>query len=740
MRKSITLCLGGVLTFYVCLALAEQNHSLPSFIVRGSVEITEYDGQTLRDPRPNFPGYPDDLLSGGLNADGLQSVTPPGFADPLNPSITEIRRRALYTNFRAVTDMATAGGYGLFWGPGSEQNLKDEFPGVARGLIPGVEYRALMKKPTGSGNVNKVPVAVQIPDHFDHDDPCVFLAPPSGSRGYYGGIAIGEWGLTKRCAVVLPGKATGTGFHLLGTDEVYDRDGMLTPVEEIGRKSQFTVKETGRLIDYIERNPDRVAVKHAHSQINPERLWGELALQGIKFAFWALNQEFDEDRKEKDDDDDDDDDDEYKFKPANTLVIASGTSNGAGTSLRALEKDRKRIIDGLVVIEPSINPDSAGKFVIDFGGEEFTGHGTSLYDNHTLMGIYAPCAALSSSLTGTPFNVDPIGAPVSARANRCSALRDFGLLTKDQLSDQANESLAILRENGYYAEQDTLLASHEWLNLWRSLNPVYAAAHGRFPVWANLCGISFGATGIDGMPTFVSQDAAAILFSTSNGIPPTSGINLINDAAANGPILETLSVSPTSQLMDLNLDGARCFRYLATGDPSLLNGQETRRDRRHFRRVQRGIAETRTTGDLHGTPAIILTGRNDALVFPNYHSRPYFGLNQLVEGAESRLSYIEVVNAQHFEALISTLWVDPTTGVQFVPLHYYLFQALEWMHKYLKGDVDGLPPSQVLRPIPRGMKAYKLSDIDSRLLPHIVPDPDDGDQITFDGDVLRIPK
>ena len=738
MRKFITLCLGNILIFVVGLAVADKYHSSPSFIVRGSIEVTEYDGHTLRDTRQYFPGYPDDLLSGGLNADGLQSNTPPGFADPLNPTITEIRRRALYTNFRAITDMTTAGGYGKFWGPGSEPKLEKEFPGIEPGLIPGVEYRALMKKPVGSGNVNKVPVAVQIPDHFDPDDPCVFLAPPSGSRGYYGGIAIGEWGLIKGCAVVLPGKATGTGFHLLGTDEVYDRDGMLTPVEEIGRKSQFTLKETRRLNNYINRNPDRVAVKHAHSQINPERLWGNFALQGIKFAFWALNQEFDEDRKEKDDDDDD----EYKFKPANTLVIASGTSNGAGASLRALEKDRQRIIDGLVVIEPSINPDSAGKFVIDFGGDRFAGHGTSLYDNHTLMAIYAPCAALSSSLTGTPYNLDPIGAPAGARANRCSALREFGFLTAYKLSDQADESLAILREYGYYAEQDKLLASHEWLNLWRSLNPVYAAAHGRFPVWANLCGISFAATGNDGMPTYLSQDAAAILFSTSNGIPPTSGINLINDEAANGPILETLSVSPTSQLMDLNLDGARCFRYLATGDPSLLNRRETRKDRRNFRRVQRGIAETRTTGDLHGTTAIILTGRNDALVFPNYHSRPYFGLNQLVEGDESRLSYIEVVNAQHFEAFISTLWVDPKTGVQFVPLHYYLFQALEWMHNYLTGDVDDLPPSQVLRPIPRGMKAYELSDIDSKLLPPIAPDPDYGDRINFDGDKLslKIPK
>lgn len=42
----------------------------PSFIVRGSVDVTEHDGVTLRD------GFPDDLLSGGLNASGLQGPAP----------------------------------------------------------------------------------------------------------------------------------------------------------------------------------------------------------------------------------------------------------------------------------------------------------------------------------------------------------------------------------------------------------------------------------------------------------------------------------------------------------------------------------------------------------------------------------------------------------------------------------------------------------------------------------------
>lgn len=728
-RGSMVMALIVLLAFPVG-ALAKGGRGVPLNIVRGSIEVTYYDGVT------------DDLLSGGLNADGLQSGDAPGFTDPLNPTPAELRRRAIYTNFRAITDMAPGGGYGLFWGPALVDAT--EFEDATPGLVPGVEYKALIKARPSAGNVNNVPVAVQIPDNFDPDDACILLAPPSGSRGYYGGIAIGEWGLLNRCAVVLPGKATGTGFHLLESDEVYDRDGVLTPADEIGKRAQFAVRNTARVDKFLEDHPDRVAVKHAHSRINPERIWGDFALKGIQFAFWVLNDHFDmHECKGHRDAEEEAYGKGYRrcgFRPGNTRVIASGTSNAAGTSLRALEKDHKGLIDGLVVIEPNINPDSAGKFAIDFGGEIFEGHGTSLFDNHTLMGIYAPCAALSPSLAGTPFNFDPLGAPPGTRANRCEALAAYGLLSAQTLEAQADEALGILRDNGYYEEQETLLGAHEWLNLWRSLNPTYANAHGRFAVWKNLCGISFAATDIEGLPIPLPATDAAALFSSSGGIPPTGGVNLINDRAVNGPITENLSVSPTSGLQDLNLDGARCFRFLATGEASLLDDRPHFRDFFRYWRVQHGIEETRTTGDLNGTPAIVLTGRSDALVFPNYHARPYYGLNQLVEGKKSRLSYIEVTNAQHFEAFISTLWVDPVTGVQFVPLHYYLFQALDWMNEYLKGNRDTLPPSQVVRTIPRGWAPYTKDDAGSPKLPEIQDIPDPGDRITFDGSVLRIPK
>ena len=99
-------------------ALAKGGHGVPFKIVPGSVEVTRYDGIT------------DDLLSGGLNADGLQNPVPPNFADPLNPTPAELRRRAIHTNFRAITDVTTEGGYGLFWGPALAPSFEGATPGL----------------------------------------------------------------------------------------------------------------------------------------------------------------------------------------------------------------------------------------------------------------------------------------------------------------------------------------------------------------------------------------------------------------------------------------------------------------------------------------------------------------------------------------------------------------------------------------------------------------------------------
>ena len=60
-------------------------------IVHDSITRTEYDGTN------------DDLLSAGLNHDGLKSTAAAGFADAVNPTPAELRRRAIYNNYRAIS-------------------------------------------------------------------------------------------------------------------------------------------------------------------------------------------------------------------------------------------------------------------------------------------------------------------------------------------------------------------------------------------------------------------------------------------------------------------------------------------------------------------------------------------------------------------------------------------------------------------------------------------------------------
>ena len=104
------------------------------------------------------------------------------------------------------------------------------------------------------------------------------------------------------------------------------------------------------------------------------------------------------------------------------------------------------------------------------------------------------------------------------------------------------------------------------------------------------------------------------------------------------------------------------------------------------------------TGNLRGKPAMIVHGRGERIIPVNHTSRPYFGTNKMVEGAASRLSYIEVLNAQHFETFIGR---SPGYDTRFIPMHYYDKQALNLMWNHLRNGA-ALPPSQVIRTTPRG--------------------------------------
>jgi hydroxybutyrate-dimer hydrolase len=124
----------------------------------------------------HYDGVTNDLLTAGLGKSGLGSPTPPGFADPLNPTAEELRRFAIYNNYRALVDPTPGGGYGTLYGP----NVKaDGIVTTNEGLIAGDEYIAFEK---GEGGRARVTMMLQVPDSFSPTASCIIAAPSSGSR------------------------------------------------------------------------------------------------------------------------------------------------------------------------------------------------------------------------------------------------------------------------------------------------------------------------------------------------------------------------------------------------------------------------------------------------------------------------------------------------------------------------------------------------------------------------------
>jgi len=671
-----------------------------------------------------YDGVSDDLLTAGLGKAGLEDGAPaPTFADPENPTDAELRRLAIYNNYRALVPTDLGNGYGVFFGPNIDADGMDT---GGAGLVSGSEYLAF----AGSGKSGKqnVTLMVQIPDSFDPAAACIVTAPSSGSRGIYGAIGTaGEWGLRKGCAVAYTDKGSGTGAHNLQNDTVSTITGQQLDADAAGKSSHFTAKlSDSQLAEYNSAYPDRYAFKHAHSQQNPEQDWGENVLQSIELAFYLLNEKFDAGGgKSKKSEKSKKSKKHLGITPGNTIVIASSVSNGGGASVRAAERDRKGLIDGVAVSEPNVNPKYAEFGIQQGNGAPFYEHSRSLYDYTTLLNVYQGCASAAPANATAPFNFTPSPAA-------CASLFAKGLLSGVTLADQAIEAQQIINDYGILPEQNIVQPSHWFVNVPQSISMTYANAYGRISVVDNLCGYSLAASdAVTGAPVALASAAEKALFSTSNGIPPTGGVNLINNLSLGGPTEYRLSISPSTGNADQNLDGALCLRSLALGEDAVSADKLTGRQRAYSRQIASGINKIRASGDLHGLPAIFVTGRNDAILPINHTSRAYYGLNQKVEDDDSNLRYYEITNAHHLDIFNRFAGFNE----MFVPLHHYLFEALDLMYAHLEQGT-ALPPSQVVHTIPRGPGAPPLSGIN---IPAIDPAPG-ADAITFDDVILHIPE
>ena len=197
------------------LSTPGQINALPAFI-KGSIRSQHYDGSS------------DDLLTAGLGKTGLAGPVP-AYADPARPTPVELRRAAIWTNYRAVMDIDAKGGYGTLYGP----NVSPEGTVTnAEGKIAGTETIAYADDGSGRQNVT---LMVQVPDSFNPQRPCIITGGSSGSRGVYGAIGTsGEWGLKHGCAVAYHDKGTGNGFHDLQSNRVTLIDGTLADATTAG--------------------------------------------------------------------------------------------------------------------------------------------------------------------------------------------------------------------------------------------------------------------------------------------------------------------------------------------------------------------------------------------------------------------------------------------------------------------------------------------------------------------------
>ncbi len=452
----IRLAAAGVALALTACATSTPRNSPQAAPMFSAQRITEHRGD-------------DDLLTGGLGLAGLRAMAPPAFADAEHPSAVELRRRALWSNWRGIADLAPGGGYGELYGS------------VAN--VPGREFSAFA---TVDGARQPHRLLVQVPDAFDAGKRCVVVTASSGSRGVYGAIAVaGAWGLPKGCAVAYTDKGAGTDYFDLDAGQGVRADGT------VGARGD------GLAFEPTTTASSGVAFKHAHSQDNPEADWGRHVKQAAQFALQSLDAAFPA---------------AAPFTFDNTRVIAVGISNGGGAVLRAAEMDGDWL-DAVVAGEPNVLVEGA----------------RPLYDYTTEAALLMPCALLHLQNLPQP----PLAAQVVPLwTQRCAALKAAGAIDGVDSAAQARSAYDALKANGWTDESLRAGALSVGFDLWRSVAVAYASAYGRYRFGELSCGNRYSALDANGNPRGATAAERAAWWSDASGIPPGAGVHIVEQNAS----------------------------------------------------------------------------------------------------------------------------------------------------------------------------------------------------------------
>ena len=300
----------------------------PAFIV-GEISTIVYDGAS------------DDLLTAGLGKTGLGGAAPT-VAVPTAPTAAELRRLAIYNNYRAILDISPAGGYGMLYGPNIDVN-----GGVTlgEGKIAGNEYIAYADDGSGKQNVT---LMVQVPTTFNRDRACIVTATSSGSRGVYGAIGTaGEWGLKHGCAVAYTDKGTGSRRPRPRHQHGQPAERHAHVAASAGIKSQFhggVFRHRARCVQRREPEPHRVQAR-AFAAESRKGLGSRTRWTPITFAFYVLNDAVRGKtcgRRQR----------ARRSGPTTRSSSRRRVSNGGGAAIAAAEQDTEGLIDGVAVGEP----------------------------------------------------------------------------------------------------------------------------------------------------------------------------------------------------------------------------------------------------------------------------------------------------------------------------------------------------------------------------------------------------
>ncbi|MWP48856.1 MULTISPECIES: 3-hydroxybutyrate oligomer hydrolase family protein [unclassified Gilliamella] len=612
-----------------------------------------------------YNGDDNDLVTAGLGFTPLStSIITPKVETPKKPNFEE-RRQAKLNRY-----IDTKIGEGTLFG-----FRKQELTPLFDGKIAGTEISAVQRE-------DGVGMLLQIPLDFNKNKPCIVAVPTIDSDGILNAKDIqirGLWGLRHNCAVVYNDKGLGNGIydieHKLGFTvwgEVNNGNILFSPL----------IKDREQ---YIKKYPHRYAIKQLHSKLNAEARWGEHVLKSIEFAFYELNSMFSTNQQ-------------VIYNKDNTLVLVYGASDGGGAALKAGELDDQNLIDGIVAVNPQIQPNlNNAELTLKIGNDFSQKLEEKSIANYSAYGaLYIPCAIPAIK----PHKGDayvPYANYFLYSQERCNVLKKAKLLTKGT----PEEALEKLHQNGWTPDMDIQLPYFYYTES-IGLPYQYISAYGKYDVTENMCDFSVASTQQNpinntGKVVPLKEISFEQIWGMANGhLPLWNGRNaavldLVENKDLNTPRREFYSSSQTKNTVDYGTQGSICVYE---------KSQESR--------VKEGITQVMASGNLHGIKTFIVHGRNNVKQLPNYTSRPYVALNSLVEGEQSQLRYIEVENASYLDGRAP---FDNTL----LPIDYYGEDAIEWLWANLTNNAT-LPVSQVVHTKARGGKSgYALPLTDKTL-------------------------